>query len=63
MWGMVLIYLTTVRMIGECRLRWVQTKSDKVKISTVRKNGRHVLDAIQDALRGDPFIPSGCVGE
>ena len=27
-------------------------------ISTVRKNGRHVLDAIQDALRGDPFIPS-----
>jgi len=32
-------------------------------ISTVRKNGRHVLDAIQDALRGDPFIPSGCVGE
>nr|QNO46673.1 hypothetical protein GCLKPONB_00004 [Methanosarcinales archaeon ANME-2c ERB4] len=30
-------------------------------ISTVRKNGRHVLDAIQDALRGDPFIPSGCV--
>jgi transposase len=32
-------------------------------ISTVRKNGRHVLDAIQGALRGDPFIPSGCVGE
>ena len=32
-------------------------------ISTVRKNGRHVLDAIQDALRGNPFIPSGCVGE
>jgi len=32
-------------------------------ISTVRKNGHHVLDAIQDALRGDPFIPSGCVGE
>lgn len=32
-------------------------------ISTVRKNGCHVLDAIQDALRGDPFIPSGCVGE
>ena len=31
-------------------------------ISTVRKNGCHVLDAIQDALRGDPFIPSGCVG-
>ena len=27
-------------------------------ISTVRKNGYHVLDAIQDALRGDPFIPS-----
>ena len=22
------------------------------------KNGYHVLDAIQDALRGDPFIPS-----
>ncbi len=32
-------------------------------ISTVRKNGHHVLDAIQDALRGDPFMPSGCVGE
>jgi len=32
-------------------------------ISTVRKNGRRILDAIQDALRGDPFIPSGCVGE
>jgi len=32
-------------------------------ISTVRKNGRRMLDAIQDALRGDPFIPSGCVGE
>ena len=32
-------------------------------ISTVRKNGCHVLDAIQDALRGDPFIPSGGVGE
>ena len=32
-------------------------------ISTVRKNGHHVLDTIQDALRGDPFIPSGCVGE
>jgi transposase len=26
-------------------------------ISTARKNGRHILDAIQDALRGDPFIP------
>ena len=32
-------------------------------ISTVRKNGGHVLDAIQDTLRGDPFMPSGCVGE
>lgn len=32
-------------------------------ISTARKNGYHVLDALQDALRGDPFIPSGCVGE
>jgi len=32
-------------------------------ISTVRKNGCRMLDAIQDALRGDPFIPSGCVGE
>lgn len=32
-------------------------------ISTVRKNGHHVLDAIQDALAGRPFIPSGCVGE
>ena len=32
-------------------------------ISTARKNGGHVLDAIQDALRGDPFIPSVCVGE
>jgi len=32
-------------------------------ISTVRKNGRHVLDAIQDALAGMPFVPSGCVGE
>ena len=32
-------------------------------ISTVRKNGHHVLDAIQDALRGDPFIPFGGVGE
>jgi len=32
-------------------------------ISTVRKNGRRMLDAIQDALGGDPFIPSGCVGE
>jgi transposase len=32
-------------------------------ISTVRKNGRRMLDAIQDALRGDPFIPSACIGE
>jgi len=32
MWGMVLIYLTTVRMIDECGLRGVQTKSDKVKL-------------------------------
>jgi len=32
-------------------------------MSTVRKNGHHVLDAIQDALGGDPFIPSGCAGE
>nr|QNO44058.1 hypothetical protein HOOKONJN_00002 [Methanosarcinales archaeon ANME-2c ERB4]QNO44212.1 hypothetical protein EAPJJHLA_00003 [Methanosarcinales archaeon ANME-2c ERB4]QNO44791.1 hypothetical protein HJJCBNBL_00003 [Methanosarcinales archaeon ANME-2c ERB4] len=32
-------------------------------ISTARKNGCHVLDAIQDALGGDPFIPSGCIGE
>jgi len=32
-------------------------------ISTVRKNGHNVLDAIQGAFRGDPFIPSGCVGE
>lgn len=31
-------------------------------ISIVRKNRHHVLDAIQDALRGDPFMPSGCVG-
>ena len=32
-------------------------------ISTARKNGCHVLDAIQDALKGDPFIPSvGYVG-
>jgi len=23
-------------------------------------NGRYMLDAIQDALRGDLFIPSGC---
>ncbi|RJS73570.1 hypothetical protein CW696_01225 [ANME-2 cluster archaeon] len=23
----------------------------------------HVLDAIQDALGWDPFIPSGCAGE
>ena len=27
-------------------------------ISTARKNGRNVLDAIHDALRGSPFIPS-----
>jgi transposase len=27
-------------------------------ISTARKNGRNVIEAIQDALRGDPFIPS-----
>lgn len=27
-------------------------------ISTARKNGCHVLDAIHDALRGSPFIPS-----
>ena len=32
-------------------------------ISTVRKNGCHVLDAIQGALSGNPFMPSGCVGE
>jgi len=33
-------------------------------ISTARKNGRRMLDAIQDALRGNPFVPSvGCVGE
>jgi len=32
-------------------------------ISTVRKNGCHVLNAIQDALKGDPFMPPGCVGE
>ena len=31
-------------------------------ISTLRKNGCHVLDVIQDVLRGDPFMPSGCVG-
>jgi hypothetical protein len=27
-------------------------------ISTARKDGCHVLDAIHDALRGSPFIPS-----
>jgi transposase len=27
-------------------------------ISTARKNGCHVLDAIHDAFRGSPFIPS-----
>jgi hypothetical protein len=32
-------------------------------ISTARKNGCHVLDAIHDALRGSPFIPSvGYIG-
>jgi transposase len=29
-------------------------------ISTARKNGRRVLDAIHDALSGSPFIPSVC---
>jgi len=32
-------------------------------ISAVRKNGGRMFDAIQDALRGDPFMPSGCVCE
>nr|QNO47136.1 hypothetical protein ANPEMHCN_00015 [Methanosarcinales archaeon ANME-2c ERB4] len=35
MWKMVLIYLTTVRMIDECGLRWGQVKSDKVKIINI----------------------------
>jgi transposase len=31
-------------------------------ISTVRKHGRNVIDAIQDALTGNPFIPSALQG-
>lgn len=26
-------------------------------ISTIRKNGRNVIDAIQSAFKGTPFIP------
>ena len=31
----VLIYLTTVHAIDECRLCWVQIKSDKVELETI----------------------------
>ena len=31
-------------------------------ISTVRKNGRNVIDAMYDALTGSPFIPVAADG-
>jgi len=45
MWGLVLIYLTTVRMIDECGLRGVQTKSDKVKLCVNFKKPSHADDS------------------